>query len=536
MDLLLVLPPALSTNIDGLSVPKAPRLGLAYLAAYIKQHGHSVLTLDCISEGLTLEEAATSIFVQDPLVVGITIIYNYVDFVPATELITLLREMGYSKHITVGGYTATLEWDTILCRFEGIDSVVMGEGEVTAEELLQCIKSGGNLSAIKGLALRINGNPALTPPRELLQDLDLLPFPIRHANGMNGEAHISGSRGCYGACSFCSIQTFYGYGKGQRWRARSPGHIVAEMKEIMGTFGVTNFYFVDDNFIGPGSSGRKRAVEFAELLIEDRMNVTFGISCRANDIERAAFNKLKRSGLCSVFLGVESGVQRQLDAYNKQVTVEQNRTAIKILHELGLNVSAGFIPFDPDVTLEEFSRNVQFMRENKMYRNESGLYNLFVQLYPFPGTPVYSRLLSEGRLSVETSREGYQLCHYKFSDNRIAALRDAIVPLFYKLMASYDIVVKALDVAEETKQKEEWTRLRRWIDSLGLLGISIMQGAIGIARLNTDCQTIRDNITIHVTDFVRAHSFRHFSHELVTNHPVLIFEESQCGSSSCTMS
>jgi len=71
---------------------------------------------------------------------------------------------------------------------------------------------------------------------------------------------------------------------------------------------------------------------------------------------------LADSGLCGVYLGIESGVQRILDVFHKKTTVEQNLRAIETLARVGVGCDVGFIMFSPSVTLDEVQQNLEFLR------------------------------------------------------------------------------------------------------------------------------------------------------------------------------
>lgn len=80
------------------------------------------------------------------------------------------------------------------------------------------------------------------------------------------EVNLLGSRGCYGGCTFCSINPFYGQGSG--WRSRSPENIIAEIDGIISERGIRDFYFTDPSFFGPGKRGQDRAYQLTEERID----------------------------------------------------------------------------------------------------------------------------------------------------------------------------------------------------------------------------------------------------------------------------
>jgi radical SAM superfamily enzyme YgiQ (UPF0313 family) len=180
-------------------------------------------------------------------------------------------------------------------------------------------------------------------------------------------------------------------------------------------FGVRFFSFCDDNFIGPGGSGRRRAVEIAAELLSRKLKIEFEIFCRSDNVDAEVIKRLKKAGLTGVFLGVESGVQRILDTFNKKTTVLQNEQAMQTLLEAKLNVVIGYIFFDPYLTPEEIRINARYIR--KMLKKPIDYYpsNPLSHLIPFSGTALLEQLRKD-RLLTGNYKGGY---FFKFLDRRV---------------------------------------------------------------------------------------------------------------------
>ena len=127
-----------------------------------------------------------------------------------------------------------------------------------------------------------------TADRPSVGDLDSLPFPVRdllpEVLEQTGYASLLSSRGCYGRCTFCSVNAFFAR-FGAKYRMRSVENVLAEMEELQRNYGVRNFAFNDANFIC-GRKGRERAFEFAEALLKRGIKARFSIQCRVNDVEK----------------------------------------------------------------------------------------------------------------------------------------------------------------------------------------------------------------------------------------------------------
>jgi len=169
-------------------------------------------------------------------------------------------------------------------------------------------------------------------------------------------------------------------------------NVIDEMTDLVEKWGVRMFRFSDDNFLGSCQKGKMRARELATLLIERDLGVKFIIECRVTDVEYPLFSLLKRAGLTRVHLGIESGIPRMLENFSKHATPEQNKEAISMLKELGIEYHPNFILVDPETTLEELRQNLVFFRDTRMYQAPNAFHILYSnRLGLFAGTPLLER-------------------------------------------------------------------------------------------------------------------------------------------------
>jgi radical SAM superfamily enzyme YgiQ (UPF0313 family) len=217
------------------------------------------------------------------------------------------------------------------------------------------------------------------------------------------EVNIQGSRGCYGKCTFCYINPFYG--PGPLWRGRDPENIIGEIDEIIADEGRSDFYFTDPNFFGAGQKGQERALQLASLL--KQRGIRFGLEGRVNDIHDTTIESLVEAGLRHILIGLESGRDDSLRRMNKMTTVAHNENALKVLRKQGIEPNIGFIMFEPDSSLGEVRANFEFLRRNGLLENlpvtANALYHFQIVLR---GTPAYSELHRADRL--ETSHSSYE--------------------------------------------------------------------------------------------------------------------------------
>jgi radical SAM superfamily enzyme YgiQ (UPF0313 family) len=406
-------------------------LGLGYIAAVARRDGHEVRILDTTLLRLPAPRLVKEILLDpDTDLVGLSVMFQEV--IPeAMAIVAKLRRSGFTGHIVLGGHPPTFLYRQLISDYGGFDTVVIGEGEETFAELLQALGSSRVPTLLPGLVTvtappGIPGPGASPAPRPLMTDLDALPFPARDTlqeflkrSPGPRRASLLRSRGCYGDCSFCDTRAFYAVSPGPVWRVRSTASVANEAEMLISDHGISSLRFWDDNFMGPGRRGREAAEELAREFLRRGFRLPFSFECRATDLEPDLFRLLKEAGLSRVFLGIESASQRQLDTYNKMVTVEDNRRALALLEELGIQVSIGMIMFDPDTTVDELNANLEFLRRafGSWAKVKERVARPWNRLEVYAGTPIEKILREQGRLKGD-----YIHYDYEFSDPTVRKL------------------------------------------------------------------------------------------------------------------
>jgi len=437
-------------------------LGMGYLSAVLQRQGHSVLMIDVRDRP---EKVAERLVAQQPLVVGFSLIFQV--FLPQfRKLARRLRAAGINSHFTIGGHFPSLCPDEVLKHFPDLDSVVRFEGEDTLVDLVDRLLSNRDWRETPGLAFLKDGRIAESEPRALVQDLDSLPYPYRPFEpeqiGGFPTLPLLASRGCARRCSFCSIHTFYRTAPGKVVRVRKPAKVVEEMLYLLQHHGVRVILFQDDDFPIWGRAGRRWADELVERMYDaglvDRM--IWKISCRAEYVEYELFDKLREAGLFLVYMGLESGTEQGLQVLNKQMSVEQNLAAVRTLKELELNVSYGFMLFDPSSTFESVRENLTFL---KNVTGDGRAAAVFSRMLPYGGTPIRDALKKEGRLRGDLTRPDYV-----FLDLRLNEFYDLLMPtvrpwiqrqgLTYQLDYAWDEFTTVTRLARGMQGAEEYRK------------------------------------------------------------------------------
>lgn len=332
---------------------------------------------------------------ENVILVGITL--NELHLKELKSILNVIKKNSTYTHITVGGYFPSFNYERVLNTYPNIDSVVRGEGEETFFELAINIKKGKKINEISGLVIRENNKIICNNPRKLIVNLDLLPFPDREYYMKNNKImrnipHIYSSRGCYGKCSFCSIQNFYNFSNERNlcWRGRSAENVIDEIRIIIERYNQTEFIFFDDNFIG---LDKERARKIAKYIINEGFNIKYAISTRPDDIDFETFLILKNSGLSHVFIGIESFSPRILEYYNKKIPLHKVLESIKILEKLELNVEIGFIMFNPIIDYDELLYNFKWL--DKIRKNKI-ITALNVELELYEGQDLEKKIRQQG--------------------------------------------------------------------------------------------------------------------------------------------
>ncbi len=391
---------------DVANTPLSSSLMTGYTAAALEAAGHDVLVVEGNLGRLSAEEIAARAAVHAPDIVGMHLVYDWSDGAHVRELLAGLLNAVGDVPVLAYGFYPTFAYGDLLRAFPRVTGAILGEPEATVMEavaaLLRRDRGVGApaeaLTGVAGMAALVGDRVVAAPPRPLIRDLDALPFPVRTPEMLSlREVNIAGSRGCYGSCTFCTINPFYG--GGSQWRPRSPESVVAEMASVLEEHPhKRRFYFVDPNFFGPRARGRERVLELARLIAE-RFDVRFGIEGRVNDIDEEVVEALVRAGFDEILIGLESGSDATLARLNKHTSVEQNRRALRILRSNGVEPNVGFIMFEPDSSLADVRVNLGFLEEEGLLDRLSLTANvLYHQQIMLAGTPAFRSAQAEGRL------------------------------------------------------------------------------------------------------------------------------------------
>ena len=359
-----------------------PQLGLGYIVSYIrKKLGDNSHRFKVIND--RVEEALDSF---KPDLVGISSFSPNYDIVKNYASLCKKRKLP----VIVGGIHISMLPESLS---KNMDVGVLLEGEETMAQLVHLYDRTGrfdadNISDIKGIVCRSEGELLFTAPRPLIKTLDVIPRPARELLNIKGS-HLSmfTSRGCPYRCIFCASSRFWA-----TTRFASARYVAEEIKELYYNYGAKLISFYDDLFI----ANKRRIHNLLDILSSERIlgKVRFSCSARSNLINDDMAKLLKELGVVSVALGLESGHDRILKYLKGEtVTVQNNVTAVKILSRHGITVNGAFVIGSPSETREEIMATYDFIKSVPLSN-----FNVYV-MTPFPGTPIWDEAREKGTIS-----------------------------------------------------------------------------------------------------------------------------------------
>jgi hypothetical protein len=368
-------------------------LGLEYLSASRRARGDQVLILDSILESLNDTKLARRAAAYMPDVIGFSITTaQELDSVKNIYAECLLSISGRSVLWLAGGNFVTTESVHARKFLPPEFMLVKFEGEIAIERLKNLC--GSRLESGEGGMdpLPLDGIFSGTS----VEDLDTLPFPDRpfakQILSRGGAFSLQGSRGCCGACRYCSSPGMRSSTNG-RWRGRSPANIVEEISFLNQRFNAAAFNFIDEDFLGYNHLTDKRAREFTTELRRRNLKITFGIQVRPDSLNEEIVDLLVEAGLIYVFMGIESDEPKDFMRWGRPWTSDPWRLVSR-LQRNGVAVNAGALLFHSHSTFQSIQRFSRMLYKHGLleYRSATN------RLDAMPGSVLYKRGLEAKEL------------------------------------------------------------------------------------------------------------------------------------------
>jgi hopanoid biosynthesis associated radical SAM protein HpnJ len=306
-----------------------------------------------------------------------------------------MKDVNPSLKVGFVGAKVAVEPEPSLKASTAIDFVGRNEFDFTIKEYAE----GRPPERIDGLSFR-NASGAIVhnAERAILEDMDQLPFVTEvYKRDLKIEDYFIGylkhpyvslytGRGCKSRCTFCLWPQTVG---GHRYRVRSVGHVIDEIKLAKQYFPqVREFFFDDDTFTDAGP----RAEEIAREL--GKLGVTWSCNAKAN-VPRETLKVLRDNGLRLLLVGYESGNQQILYNIKKGMRVEVAERFTRDCHDLGITIHGTFIMGLPGETKETIEETIRFATKINPHTIQVSL------AAPYPGTFLYNQAVDNGWLDAE---------------------------------------------------------------------------------------------------------------------------------------
>lgn len=391
---------------SGVLKPTIP-LGLLYLVSFLKQKNIEVSFYDALADdsnrmvkigkgkrfGASSKRIIEKINKFKPDIVGIGTMFTAY-FEDSLSVAKIVKNI--NKHILVifGGSHVSVDPEEVLRQSGDVDIAVYGEGEETLYE----IAKGMDIEKIDGIAYRKGGKIFKNNARQLIKNLDDIPFPAWDELDISKYSLESSfnmrkpvfplvtSRGCPGHCLYCSVNSVWQH----RWRGRSVENILEEIEMLQKKYGVKEFAFQDDSL----SVDKIRFESLCDEIIKRKLDIKWttpnGIAHWT--LDKKLIKKMKMAGCYRITFGIESGDRNLRKWVGKPYNLDQAKELLEYANSLGMwTLSTNIIGF-PFETEKQLKKTLKFAIESDVDLA------LFFRLGPRPGTPIYNIFKEKGWL------------------------------------------------------------------------------------------------------------------------------------------
>ena len=358
-----------------------PPLGILYICSHLRQKGVQAEVFD--STFSSRSDLFDQLRKGPPSVLGVYA--NLMTRPNVVDILQVAKEAGWKT--VVGGPEPGAYVSEYLAA--GADVVVIGEGELTLEELVPELRNPAkNMDQISGIAfLGADGSVIRTKPREQIRDIDAQPWPARDAidtaryvdvwrkHHGKGSVSLITARGCPYHCKWCSHEVF-----GKTHRRRKPVSVAEELEWLINRYQPEMGWMADDVF----TIHHGWLFEYAAELKRRGIRLPFECISRADRLNAKVVDTLAELGCFRVWIGSESGSQRILDAMERGVTVEQVQSAVALCRSAGIQSGMFLMWGYEGEDLTDIEATVDHVK-----KTDPDIFFTTVA-YPIKGTPYFS--------------------------------------------------------------------------------------------------------------------------------------------------
>ncbi len=305
-------------------------ISIGYIGATLQAHGHEVVVASLGSDSpFSMRSLAAYLRDLAPDLVGFTAYQRNLFHIMA---IARVVKANTSAAVVIGGPQATFLPEGALAVMPDIDFVSRGEGEQTILAIVDSLAAGPIDRAIAGVTARVDGELVTGANPARIVDLDNLPSPWLSGvldPATQDECIMLTSRGCPYKCAFCYTPAAFA----GKIRYHSIERVLAEIA-LVAERGSGRMWFADPNF----SFSKKRVVAILDGILSAELDVAMWIETRADMLDEELLVLMKRAGVHTVAMGLESASENVAPGLNKRLELEQLRGAVAQVFAHGMDV------------------------------------------------------------------------------------------------------------------------------------------------------------------------------------------------------
>jgi len=354
-----------------------PHLGMAYLAALLREKGFEVSLIDANVLNLKKDEIIKRLKTFNPeYLLYSSITDNFQDAIWWIEEI----KKDFDRPTILGGPHMEIYPEEALS-YDAIDYGVIGDGWETLPEILDALRDKKDLNSIKGICYKKNGKVRFTEPRQKRVRLEDVPFPARDLLPIDKyDTVVSKKRpitsmitalGCPFRCAYCCTDT--------NVRSRPAEHIVAEIEECVKKYNIKEIQFYDETF----TIDKKRINKVLDLIEEKGLKFLWSVRTRVDCVDEQLLKRMAHAGCIRVNYGIESGDKQILKSINRDVSLDRIKDAVRWSKQAGITVFGFFMIGLPGETHDSIQKTLKLMLELNI---DFAQLNKFV---PIPNSKIY---------------------------------------------------------------------------------------------------------------------------------------------------
>ncbi|OGX19393.1 MAG: hypothetical protein A2Y04_00360 [Omnitrophica WOR_2 bacterium GWC2_45_7] len=438
-----------------------PVLGIAYIAAAIREAGHEVDIVDMCGEAIDRSEMVNGKYVQYGMTpatlktriqfadaIGFACMFSQ-DWPFHRGLIQYVRELFPEAVLFAGGEHITALPEFCLEDCPSLDLCVLGEGDGAIVDLIHMLDKEGSLSEAPSLVYRDkNGGYARTKRAERIGNIDALSWPAWDLIPMENYLsrgltyHLKrgrtipmlATRGCPYHCSFCSNENMWG----RRWLPRDPKSVVDEMEHYIKIYKAENFVFSDLTAV----ISRESIVSLCQEILRRKLRITWQLpTLRTESLDAEVLRVMYAAGCRELDFALESGSTDVLKSVDKRNDPKKICSLIKDGLKLGMNLSTNIVIGLPQERFRDFLKTYGLMMKLAV----AGLQELNVfPFVPYPGSRLFKEFLEQKKIKLgdeyfmklfgyaDLSKAVSWSAH--FGPRTLSGMRFGLLSSFYSLM------------------------------------------------------------------------------------------------------